>query len=77
MLSASGRRKTKPNASARLARPTTNTRRRKYLIGATFQDFSAVLYSKEEQTPEAVTAKLTSEIERWAPIIKKAGVYAD
>jgi tripartite-type tricarboxylate transporter receptor subunit TctC len=28
-------------------------------------------------TPEALRAHLKSEIERWTPIIKKAGVYAD
>ena len=29
------------------------------------------------QTPEALRAHLTAEIAKWAPIIKKAGVYAD
>lgn len=29
------------------------------------------------QTPEALRAQLASEIAKWAPIIKKAGVYAD
>ena len=28
-------------------------------------------------TPDALRAHLKSEIEKWAPIIKKAGVYAD
>ena len=27
--------------------------------------------------PEALRAHLKSEIDRWGPIIKKAGVYAD
>ena len=28
-------------------------------------------------TPESLRAKLTSEIEKWTPIIRKTGVYAD
>jgi tripartite-type tricarboxylate transporter receptor subunit TctC len=28
-------------------------------------------------SPEVLRAFLKSEIEKWAPIIKKAGVYAD
>ena len=30
-----------------------------------------------EATPAALQAKLASEIDRWAPVIKAAGVYAD
>ena len=37
----------------------------------------AVMYPKDKQTPEAVATKLKAEIEQWAPVIKKAGVYAD
>ena len=33
--------------------------------------------SKESATPEALRKHLKSEIDKWAPIIKKAGVYAD
>jgi len=28
-------------------------------------------------TPEALRKHLKAEIDKWAPIIKKAGVYAD
>jgi tripartite-type tricarboxylate transporter receptor subunit TctC len=42
-----------------------------------FEELGAVTYPKEQQTPEAVAVKLKAEIEQWAPIIKKAGVYAD
>jgi tripartite-type tricarboxylate transporter receptor subunit TctC len=28
-------------------------------------------------TPESLRLKLKSEIEKWGPVIKKAGVYAD
>lgn len=42
-----------------------------------FAELGAVTYPKAQQTPEAVTAKLKAETEQWAPIIKKAGDYAD
>jgi tripartite-type tricarboxylate transporter receptor subunit TctC len=31
----------------------------------------------EDGTPDALAAKLSSEIERWRPVIEAAGVYAD
>jgi tripartite-type tricarboxylate transporter receptor subunit TctC len=31
----------------------------------------------ELATPAALNQRLTSEIDKWAPIIKAAGVYAD
>jgi hypothetical protein len=31
----------------------------------------------DRATPEAAQRTLTSEIDRWAPIIKAAGEYAD
>jgi tripartite-type tricarboxylate transporter receptor subunit TctC len=33
--------------------------------------------AQNRATPEALRAHLKSEIDKWAPIIKKAGVYAD
>jgi tripartite-type tricarboxylate transporter receptor subunit TctC len=33
--------------------------------------------AENRATPEALRAHLKSEIDRWSPIIKKAGVYAD
>jgi tripartite-type tricarboxylate transporter receptor subunit TctC len=33
--------------------------------------------TKEKATPESLRQQLKSEIEKWGPIIKKAGVYAD
>jgi len=33
--------------------------------------------SKDRATPESLRIQLKSEIEKWGPIIKKAGVYAD
>jgi tripartite-type tricarboxylate transporter receptor subunit TctC len=32
---------------------------------------------QKRATPEALRAHLKTEIDRWGPIIKKAGVYAD
>jgi tripartite-type tricarboxylate transporter receptor subunit TctC len=40
-------------------------------------DLGATIYSPDRMTPTAHAAHLKSEIERWAPIIKKAGAYAD
>jgi tripartite-type tricarboxylate transporter receptor subunit TctC len=32
---------------------------------------------QNEATPDALKAKLVSEVDRWAPIIKAAGQFAD
>jgi tripartite-type tricarboxylate transporter receptor subunit TctC len=42
-----------------------------------FTDLGAVTYPKEMQTPAALQAHLKAEIEKWGPLIKKAGQYAD
>jgi tripartite-type tricarboxylate transporter receptor subunit TctC len=42
-----------------------------------FADLGTAPSSEAEATPEGLKAKLTSEIDRWAPVIKAAGVYAD
>ncbi len=42
-----------------------------------FTDLGAVTYGPEKQTPAALQAHLKAEIEKWAPLIRKAGVYAD
>jgi tripartite-type tricarboxylate transporter receptor subunit TctC len=42
-----------------------------------FSDLGADTYPADKQTPQALQAHLKSEIEKWAPLIKKAGVYAD
>ena len=42
-----------------------------------FTDLGAVTYGPERQTPAALQAHLKAEIDKWAPLIKKAGVYAD
>jgi tripartite-type tricarboxylate transporter receptor subunit TctC len=33
--------------------------------------------AENRATPEALRAHLKAEIDKWAPIIKKAGIYAD
>jgi tripartite-type tricarboxylate transporter receptor subunit TctC len=40
-------------------------------------DLGATVYGADKMTPAAHAAHLKAEIERWAPIIKKAGAYAD
>jgi tripartite-type tricarboxylate transporter receptor subunit TctC len=42
-----------------------------------FTDLGAVTFPKERQTPAALQAHLKAEIDKWAPLIKKAGQYAD
>lgn len=51
-----------------LANPTLNKR---------FEELGTKAETKNHATPEALRAHLKSEIEKWGPIIKKAGVYAD
>lgn len=42
-----------------------------------FGDLGTEPVAEKRATPEALRAHLKAEIEKWAPIIKKAGVYAD
>ena len=42
-----------------------------------FNDLGTDPIAEKRATPEALRAHLKAEIERWTPIIKKAGVYAD
>jgi tripartite-type tricarboxylate transporter receptor subunit TctC len=42
-----------------------------------FAELGAVSYGADKQTPQALQAHVKAEIDKWAPIIKKAGVYAD
>jgi len=42
-----------------------------------FADLGAVTYPKDKQNPAALQAHLKAEIDKWAPLIKKAGQYAD
>ncbi len=42
-----------------------------------FADLGSVPVAQNRATPEALRAHLKSEIDKWGPIIKKAGVFAD
>ena len=42
-----------------------------------FTELGAVTAPPDKQTPQALQAHLKAEIDKWAPIIKKAGQYAD
>jgi tripartite-type tricarboxylate transporter receptor subunit TctC len=42
-----------------------------------FADLGATTFPPEKATPAALQAHLKAEIDKWGPLIKKAGVYAD
>jgi tripartite-type tricarboxylate transporter receptor subunit TctC len=44
---------------------------------AKFAELGSEPVSQNRATPDALRAHLRAEIEKWSPIIKKAGVYAD
>jgi tripartite-type tricarboxylate transporter receptor subunit TctC len=46
-------------------------------VNQRFAELGAESVAENRATPEAHRALLKAEIDRWAPIIKKAGVYAD
>ncbi|MBX9456884.1 MAG: tripartite tricarboxylate transporter substrate binding protein BugD [Rhizobium sp.] len=46
-------------------------------VAARFKELGTVPSSDADATPEALKAKLESEITRWKPIIEAAGQYAD
>lgn len=46
-------------------------------VKARFGDLNAEAVPPDKAQPEALRAHLKAEIEKWGPIIKKAGVYAD
>jgi tripartite-type tricarboxylate transporter receptor subunit TctC len=46
-------------------------------VQAKFTELGAVSFPPDKQNPQALQAHLKAEIDKWGPIIKKAGVYAD
>jgi tripartite-type tricarboxylate transporter receptor subunit TctC len=40
-------------------------------------DLGSVVVTKDKATPDGLRSHLKAEIDKWGPIIKKAGVYAD
>ena len=47
------------------------------LVKTRFGELGTEPVSDERARPEALRAHLKAEIDKWGPIIKKAGVYAD
>ena len=46
-------------------------------VVAKFAELGTAPVSDADATPESLKNRLNSEIDRWAPVIKEAGVYAD
>ena len=46
-------------------------------VAARFNDLAAQIVPESKQTPAALRDWLKSEIDKWVPVIRKAGVYAD
>jgi len=46
-------------------------------VNKRFADLGATAYPPEKATPAALASHLKEEIDKWGPILKKAGVYAD
>ena len=44
------------------------------LVQQRFRDVGQEVWPKEEQNPAALAAKQKAEMERWAPIVKEAGI---
>jgi tripartite-type tricarboxylate transporter receptor subunit TctC len=42
-----------------------------------FADLGSVVVTQERATPQGLRTHLQAEIDKWGPIIKKAGQYAD
>ncbi|HSF02727.1 MAG TPA: hypothetical protein VLA62_06940, partial [Solirubrobacterales bacterium] len=47
------------------------------LVKTRFAELGTEPAGDERARPEALRAHLKAEIDKWGPIIKKAGVYAD
>ena len=47
------------------------------IVKERFADLGTEPVTEKRATPEALRGHLKTEIDKWAPIIKKAGVYAD
>ena len=70
-----------PKGTPKPVLDTLNAALRTVIQDASFKDALAKLGSTpaplDKATPDGLQQRLKSEIERWGPIIKKAGIYAD
>ncbi len=46
-------------------------------VNKRFAELGATAYPADKATPAALQAHLKAEIDKWGPVIRKAGVYAD
>jgi tripartite-type tricarboxylate transporter receptor subunit TctC len=46
-------------------------------VNQRFAELGATAYPADKATPAALAAHLKAEIDKWGPVIRKAGVYAD
>ncbi|MGZ5035111.1 MAG: hypothetical protein ACXWAC_18100 [Usitatibacter sp.] len=46
-------------------------------VASKFAELGAQIVPESKQTPEGLRDWLKSEIDKWKPVIQKAGVYAD
>ena len=46
-------------------------------VKSRFAELGSVIYPVAQQTPAGLQKHLKAEIEKWGPVIRKAGVYAD
>jgi tripartite-type tricarboxylate transporter receptor subunit TctC len=47
------------------------------IVGARFAELGAQVVPESKQTPAALREWLKAEIDKWGPVIRKAGTYAD
>ena len=70
-----------PKGTPRDAREKLNQALRAALkdptVAARFAELGAQIVPESKQTPEGLRDWLKSEIDKWQPVIRKAGVYAD
>ena len=46
-------------------------------VAARYAELGAQIVPESKQTPAALQSWLKAEIDKWTPLIRKAGVYAD
>ena len=46
-------------------------------VASKFAELGAQIVPESKQTPEGLRTWLASEIDKWGPVIRKAGTFAD